>query len=107
MPTVEDVRAIYGGGGNFLDGFYTGRVSGSLAYVTKRLADLDQSDVEKVFFHENTHHQMAQDLERPYPQWYFEGIAEFFTTPKFDKDGSVWFGRPPRGRAYGLLEGPK
>jgi tetratricopeptide (TPR) repeat protein len=107
LPTVEDVRAIYGDGGRFLNGFYTGRVSGSLAYVPRRIADLDQSDVEQVFFHEYTHHLMAQDLERPYPQWYFEGIAEFFSTPRFDKDGSVWFGRPPQGRAYGLFEGPK
>jgi tetratricopeptide (TPR) repeat protein len=107
MPTVADVQSLYGGRARFLNGFYSGRVSGSLAYVPRRLADFDQSEVERVFFHEYTHHLMAEETARPYPEWYFEGVAEFFATPKFDRDGSVWFGRPPKDRAYGLLEGPK
>ncbi len=108
MPTVADVQAIHGGANaKFLNGFYTGRISGSLAYVPKRIADFDQSETERVFFHEYTHHLMAEDSARPYPEWYFEGVAEFFSTPKFDKDGAVWFGRAPQDRAYGLFEGPK
>jgi hypothetical protein len=108
MRTVADVQAIYGGANaKFLNGFYTGRISGSLAYVPKRGSDFDQSEADSVFFHEYTHHLMAEDTARPYPEWYFEGVAEFFSTPKFDKDGSIWFGRPPQGRAYGLFEGPK
>jgi tetratricopeptide (TPR) repeat protein len=46
---------------------------------------------------------MMQDLDRPYPEWYVEGFAEFLSTAKFDSDGSVWFGQPLQSRAYSLL----
>jgi tetratricopeptide (TPR) repeat protein len=50
---------------------------------------------------------MMQIFDAPYPEWYVEGFAEFYSTPKFDHDGSVWFGVPANHRAYGLFNGPK
>lgn len=106
LPSEKDVRSIIGDTSGFFAGFYTGRVAGSLAYVPRQL-DHDTPDENAVFFHEYTHHLMAQDLDRPYPQWYSEGFAEFFSTPQFERDGSVWLGRVVQGRAYGLFQGPQ
>jgi hypothetical protein len=107
MPSVEDVRSVMGDKTGFFDGFYTGRVAGSLAFVPKQADDPEVLDRNAIFFHEYTHHLMHQDLDRPYPEWYSEGFAEFFSAPKFDRDGSVWLGRLVQGRAYGLFNGPE
>lgn len=107
LPSVNDVRSIMGDKSNWYSGFYKGRVQGSVAYVPKESSDPDQLDRGAVFFHEYTHHLMRQDLSAPYPEWYVEGFAEFFSTPKFDRDGSVWLGRIVAGRAYGLFNGPR
>ena len=109
MPTEQAVRDVVHDKSGFFTGFYTGRVAGSLAYVPKRTgSDFDGVDQkEAIFFHEYTHHLMNQDLDRPYPEWYVEGFAEFFSTPRFQKDGSIWFGAPVQGRAWGLFNGPQ
>ena len=49
-----------------------------------------------LFFHEYTHHLMTRTSRSAYPEWYSEGFAEFFSTPKFDRDGSVWLVGPLR-----------
>jgi tetratricopeptide (TPR) repeat protein len=105
MPTAADVRALMHDKTGFFAGFYTGRVRGSLAYIPE--AALSPDGDAALFFHEYTHHLMMQDLDKPYPEWYVEGFAEFFSTPKFDKDGGIWFGLPAQQRAWGLFNGPK
>jgi tetratricopeptide (TPR) repeat protein len=107
VPTEKDVRSIMGDTTGFFAGFYTGRIAGSLAYVPRRPDNPNAIDQNAIFFHEYTHHLMKQDLDHPYPEWYVEGFAEFFSTPKFDRDGSVWLGRVVAGRAYGLFNGPQ
>lgn len=107
LPKAADVRALVGDKSGFLDGFYTGRISGPLAYIGKDTGSYGQLSTETIFFHEYTHHLMMQDVEAPYPEWYVEGFAEFYSTPKFDHDGSVWFGVPANHRAWGLFNGPK
>jgi hypothetical protein len=107
LPSAKEVRSIMGDKTGWYSGFYKGRVEGSVAYVPKESSDPDQLDRGAIFFHEYTHHLMRQDLSAPYPEWYVEGFAEFFSTPKFEKDGSVWLGRIVAGRAYGLFMGPQ
>ncbi len=107
LPKAADVQALAGDKTGFLDGFYTGRISGPLAYIAKDAGTYGGLSDQTVFFHEYTHHLMMQDVSEPYPEWYVEGFAEFFSTPKFDKDGSVWFGIPAQHRAWGLYNGPK
>lgn len=108
LPRAADVQALVGDKTGFLDGFYTGRVSGPLAYIGHDVGTYGGLSNETIFFHEYTHHLMMQDIdEPPYPEWFVEGFAEFFSTPKFDKDGSVWFGIPAQHRAGGLFYGPK
>lgn len=107
LPKVTDVRSMMGDKTGFFAGFYKGRVAGSVVYVPKKSNDPDEIIGDELFFHEYGHHLMGQDLDHPYPEWYIEGFAEFFSTPKFDKDGGVWLGRPAQGRAYGLFNGPQ
>lgn len=102
MPSEKDVQTLRGDTTGFIRGFYAGRASGSLAYVAKDSADIRK---DTIFFHEYTHHLMMQQVELPYPEWYVEGFAEFFSTPEFDKDGSVWLGAPAQHRAYTLFRG--
>ena len=106
VPSEKDVRSIMGDKTGFFAGFYTGRVSGSLAYVPRRMEG-ESLDQNAIFFHEYTHHLMKQDLQTPYPEWYVEGFAEFFSTPEFNQDGSLWLGNLVKGRAYGLFAGPQ
>lgn len=90
-------------------GFYTGRATGSLAFVPKRVGDGSKFDLdsETVFFHEYAHHLMMQELSRPYPEWLIEGFAEFMSTAMFNKDGSVGLGTPALHRAYTLMYGAR
>lgn len=102
FPNVSDVQAL--AGDKFIAGFYTGRAAGSLVYIAKHN---DNSDLgaEAVLYHEYSHHLMMQQLDQPYPEWYVEGFAEFLSTPRFEKDGSVMIGAPPQDRAWGLFNG--
>jgi tetratricopeptide (TPR) repeat protein len=103
FPTDADVRKLAGDKSGFLSGFYKGRVEGSLAYIPK--SDKGELGEESVLYHEYTHHLMMQQLSEPYPQWYVEGFAEFLSSPKFDKDGSVGLGTPRETRMWGLING--
>lgn len=105
MPSAADVRQLVGEKNKFLEGFYTGRASGSLAYVAKPKGSSEDFDGESVLYHEYAHHLMMQQLEHAYPQWYVEGYAEFLSTPKFNKNGSVVLGNAPQHRAWGLFYG--
>ena len=101
LPTDNDVRKLVGDKSGFLDGFYTGRVEGSLAYIPKRAnGDLG---AQSVIYHEYTHHLMMQQLDQPYPEWYVEGFAEFLSSPIFGTDGSVGLGTPQEARMWGLV----
>jgi tetratricopeptide (TPR) repeat protein len=104
LPSPADVREILGAN-NWIAGFYTGRVTGSLAYVPRHMEN-PAFNADEIFFHEYTHHLMMQSVKLPYPEWYVEGFAEFLSTAKIDKDGSVWFGGPLNQRASILLNAP-
>lgn len=106
LPSDDDVRTLVGDKTGFIRGFYTGRVSGPLAYVPKRSGNSAGAlGGGTIFYHEYAHHLMMQQLDHPYPEWYVEGFAEFLSTPIFGKDGSVGLGSPPQHRAWGLFNG--
>jgi tetratricopeptide (TPR) repeat protein len=106
MPKQKDVAELMGDKSGFFDGFYTGRVAGSLAYIKSRSEDGDDY-AQELLFHEYTHHLMAEEVDRPFPEWFVEGFAEFLSTAKFDRDGSVLFGVPLNMRADTIFNGPK
>ena len=101
LPTDADVRKLAGDKSGFLDGFYTGRVEGSLAYIPKR--ENGELGAETVIYHEYTHHLMMQQLDQPYPEWYVEGFAEFLSSPMFGTDGSVGLGTPREESMWALV----
>jgi tetratricopeptide (TPR) repeat protein len=103
LPNIESLRALYGNRESSVAGFYIPKASGSVAFIP------DEGESGKwglsgasIFFHEYSHHLMMQEADRPMPAWVTEGFAEFYGTPRFEANGSVVIGAPPRHRAEGL-----
>lgn len=89
-------------------GIYLPRVTGTVAFVPKierASADLAQFNSQIIFFHEYAHHLQLQSTSAVIPKWLVEGTAEFFSTAKIEKDGSVRFGAPANHRAYDIFTG--
>ena len=107
MPSVGAVQKLAGDKSGWIEGFYAGRASGSVAFVPRRAGGSNPYDLsaDTIFFHEYAHHLMFQNIDRPMPEWVVEGFAEFMSTVRFDKDGDIGIGTPAYHRAYGLLEG--
>jgi tetratricopeptide (TPR) repeat protein len=111
LSDVDAVRKLYGKGatnGSFgIGGFYLPRASGSQAFVA-RSNDVNSSyDGERVLRHEYAHHFMMHNFPAAYPVWFIEGFAEFNSTARFEKNGTVGIGTPANHRARGLMTGPK
>jgi len=121
LRNAADVQRLYGDKNGFIQGFYKGRATGSVAYVARgdrpngqrhrAGADITWEsltsgvDGETILLHEYAHHLMMQDLDVPYPEWLVEGFAEFMSTTQFERDGTVGIGLPAAHRYYGLLNG--
>lgn len=106
MPTAAAVQALYGDKSGFIDGFYKGLATGPIAYVAHRtVSDAPEDFANILFFHEYSHHLMFQAIDRPLPEWYVEGFAEFMSTVRFEKEGAIGLGAPANHRAWSLLEG--
>jgi hypothetical protein len=102
LPTDADVQKLAGDRTGFIAGFYTGRATGSLAFIAKRNGGGGDLGAEGVLYHEYSHHLMMQQLSHAYPEWYVEGFAEYLSAPIFEHDGSVGIGAPPQ-RDWTLL----
>jgi len=104
LPTVEAVEKL--AGDSFVKGFYKGLASGSVAFVPRATHPRPGGlDADTIFFHEYAHHLMFQEIDRPYPQWYVEGFAEFLSTVRFENDGTIGIGAPATHRAWTLFRG--
>jgi tetratricopeptide (TPR) repeat protein len=108
LPSVGAVQKLMNGD-QFIEGFYTGRASGSYAFVprTTGAEGPNALHADTIFFHEYAHHLMFQIVDRPLPQWVVEGFAEFMSTVRFEKNGDIGLGAPANHRAWGLLLGDK
>ena len=103
LRDLDQLRRVYGDKEAGVAGFYLPKAGGSLAFMPEVAGRGEFSlAADNVFFHEYTHHLMLQDADRPLPTWLTEGFAEFFATPKFNPDGSVTIGAPPKYRAETL-----
>jgi hypothetical protein len=91
--------------GSDVAGFYSGRAGGSIAVVPRKAGGGGPIDLDPatILLHEYSHHLMLQNAAIAYPAWFREGFAEFNSTAKFDKDGSIGFGAAANHRAWGLL----
>lgn len=89
-------------------GMYVPRTSGLIAFVPKMSRDkgeIFELNSQTIFFHEYTHHLQLQNTSAVIPRWLVEGTAEFFSTARIEKDGSIRFGSPANHRASTLLSG--
>lgn len=104
LPSTDDIAKL--AGNDFVKGFYRGPASGAVAFVPRRNEGRGPLALtpDTIFFHEYTHHLTFQDLDRPLPQWFVEGFAEFMSTVRFEADGSVGLGAPANHRARSLFD---
>jgi tetratricopeptide (TPR) repeat protein len=103
VTNETEIRKLYGKGGAMVGGFYIGRVDGSYAFTPLRSEGSHTLSEQIVLLHEYAHHFMYQHVVGAIPAWFSEGFAEFHSTARFEKDGSVGLGLPANHRAYGLL----
>lgn len=54
--------------------------------------------------HEYAHHFMMQNFSFPYPAWFIEGFAEYFSTVEFERN-RILVGKFNENRAYWLVNG--
>lgn len=85
-------------------GFYIPRAGGSRAFVqdirNQASGYPDFSTI--ILLHEYAHHFLLSSSRFAKPRWYDEGAAEFFAAASFERDGSMWVGRPAQHRAGDL-----
>jgi hypothetical protein len=105
MPNIGAVQKLMNN--RYVGGFYIPRASGSYAFVPRSddLPGQRDDQGQLIFFHEYSHHLMFEALDKPLPEWVVEGFAEFMSTARFEKDGSIGIGIPAYHRAYGLVFG--
>lgn len=102
VRNTAKVQSLANDKSGFIAGFYVPRASGPIAFVPASTDYRDMS-TDTIFLHEYAHHILLQDLDRPYPEWLSEGLAEFLSTTSFEKNGTVVLGRAAQHRAFVLL----
>lgn len=105
---VEDrlaVQRLMSGADRNIAGFYSGRADGSIAVVPRSSEVRTINDIAPatILLHEYSHHIMMQNASVAYPAWFREGFAEFNSTARFEKDGSIGFGAAANHRARSLI----
>ncbi|MBB4857038.1 Flp pilus assembly protein TadD [Novosphingobium chloroacetimidivorans] len=100
----REVRTLYGNAKSSVAGFYVPRAGASMAIVPAVQAVNGRLTWSMlVLLHEYAHHFMISSEGGALPRWMNEGRAEFFASAQFDRDGSMWLGRPANHRAAGLF----
>lgn len=99
-----EVRKLYGEKKSFVQGFYSPRAGGSVAFVPEDVSGSDDVlDPYRILFHEYAHHFLIGSTAQGYPLWFSEGFAEFLSSVKFERDGGIGLGAPANHRGYELL----
>lgn len=101
VGSSRDVRRLHGEGNRYVAGFYVARAGSSVAMIPH----LNREDAfsQVILLHEYAHHFMHAASDFPTPPWLTEGSAEFMSTARFGKDGSVQLGLGAWHRAAELL----
>ena len=96
------LKELYGDRNSAVAGFYVPRAGASVAFTPHiRLWDRDSFSTQ-ILLHEYAHHFLISTSRHAMPRWLSEGAAEYFSSAKFDQDGSVTIGMPNNNRAYEL-----
>lgn len=109
VERAADAGKLTGGRlGPSIAGFYSPDPEGSYAVSNREDTVIKGTPQwQQTLFHEYSHHFMRRYLPAAFPAWFIEGFAEYYSTGDFTKEGKAEIGKPPYGRAYGLLEMPK
>jgi tetratricopeptide (TPR) repeat protein len=100
--STDEIRKLIGQ--QDVAGFYKGDAQGAVGFIPEALDnDITGITAEQVMFHEYTHHILLSNESAAYPGWMSEGLAELFSTMKFQNDGSVVIGLPVDNRGYAMM----
>lgn len=120
VGTLDDLRELYGvSRRSSLGGFYIPRANGSVAFVpnirfstrdvgrgrigTRISRSRSGGEIDRALatlLHEYTHHFLIASSRHAMPRWLSEGAAEYFSSARFNQDGSVDVGLPNNERAW-------
>ncbi|WP_108786705.1 DUF1570 domain-containing protein [Erythrobacter sp. Alg231-14] len=120
----DDLRDVYGAGSrSAVAGFYIPRANGSVTFVpnirirsggggrvrtgTRYSRSSGTGALDRALstlLHEYTHHFLIASARHAMPRWLSEGAAEYFSSARFNEDGSVDIGLPNNDRAYEISQ---
>ncbi|QIQ86752.1 DUF1570 domain-containing protein [Erythrobacter sp.] len=118
----DDLKRLYGSRRSAVGGFYIPRANGSVAFVPNvrvRVRDAGRGRVGtrysrsvnvgvdpalSTLLHEYAHHFLIGSARHAMPSWLSEGAAEYFSSARFNEDGSVDIGLPNNDRAWELSQ---
>ncbi len=105
VSDVGEVQQLVGNGGGNVLAFYIPSAQLPLiitpesgGFVTNQF----RLTVENILLHEYAHHMLLSNVDQIYPGWASEGMAEFFSTVNFNRDGSLTFGAPNTIRSFSV-----
>lgn len=104
MGTARDIQKLAGTKSRVLQGYYIPRAGGSVAFVQDMRST--RGEIDEAFgllLHEYAHHFLISSQRYAMPRWMSEGAAEFFSSAKFNGDGSMLIGQPNVSRGYELF----
>ncbi len=122
----DNLRDIYGASArSAIAGFYIPRANGSVTFVpnirfrtreagrgqigTRYSRSSGGSGFEgdrsfSILLHEYAHHFLIASARHAMPRWLSEGAAEYFSSARFNDDGSVDIGLPNNDRAWEISQ---
>lgn len=124
VGSMADLRDVYGNNRASVAGFYIPRANGSVAFVPNirfgardrargrvgtRYSRGNSGGIENdfsftVLLHEYAHHFLIASSRHAMPRWLSEGGAEYFSSARFNRDGSVDIGLPNNNRAFEISQ---
>ncbi|MEM6584676.1 MAG: tetratricopeptide repeat protein [Pseudomonadota bacterium] len=121
VGSLDDLRRVYGRRNTSVGGFYIPRANGSVTFVpninlrtqarvrtgtrARRSAAAPAIDFSfQTVLHEYAHHFLISSTPFGMPRWLSEGSAEYFSSARFNDDGSVDIGLPNNNRAFEISQ---
>lgn len=118
----DDLKRLYGNRRSAVGGFYIPRANGSVAFIPNiklrsrdagrgrigtrysRSANVSVDPALSTLLHEYAHHFLIGSARHAMPRWLSEGAAEYFSSARFNEDGTVDIGLPNNERAWEISQ---
>ena len=106
LPSMGDVQEYANDSG--VGGFYNATAQLAYAFMPEKLSFYRQGFTpESILLHEYTHHMLLGGLDVYVPGWATEGLAEMFSTVRYDSDGGLTIGAPNPARSQFVYSGSR